>query len=161
MAAGSQAWTVFVRSSNGIVGSNPTQGMDVCIVCVYSVFVWSCVYEAAMWWVDNSSKVSDQLCIGLRNWKTGQGPTKGCRAIDYDDSLRLVRGGVQLGPLGRENRSTRRKPAPAPLCPPQIPLVSEVGSRRLTAWAMARSRLRVTFMHFLQRKNNKLISISK
>jgi hypothetical protein len=23
--------------------------------------------------------------------------------------------------IGRENRSTRRKPAPAPICPPQIP----------------------------------------
>jgi hypothetical protein len=27
-------------------------------------------------------------------------------------------GGIKIG---RENRSTRRKPAPAPLCPPQIP----------------------------------------
>jgi hypothetical protein len=42
---------------------------------------------------------------------------------------------------GRGNRSTRRKPAPAPLCPPQIPLdqtrartrVASVGSQRLTA----------------------------
>jgi hypothetical protein len=36
----SKAWTVFARSNTGIVGSNPTQGMD---VCVYSVFVLSCV----------------------------------------------------------------------------------------------------------------------
>jgi hypothetical protein len=62
--------------------------------------------------------------------------------------IRLVGGGVQLRPLGtavtawpivpatgdyddgefggikivRGNRSARRKPAPAPLCPPQIPL---------------------------------------
>jgi hypothetical protein len=27
--------------------------------------------------------------------------------------------------IGRGNRSTRRKPAPAPLCPPQIPLDRE------------------------------------
>jgi hypothetical protein len=48
--------------------------------------------------------------------------------------------------IGRGNRSTRRKPAPAPLCPPQIPLdqtrartrAAAVGSQRLTAWAMAR-----------------------
>jgi hypothetical protein len=80
---------------------------------------------------------------------------------------RLVGGGVKLGPLGtaatdwpnvpapgdyddgefggmkisRGNRSTRRKPAPAPLCPPQIPLdqirdrtqAAAVGSQRLTA----------------------------
>jgi hypothetical protein len=47
---------------------------------------------------------------------------------------------------GRENRSTRRKPAPAPLRPPQIPFdqtrvwtrATAVRSQRLTAWAMAR-----------------------
>jgi hypothetical protein len=41
------------------------------------------------------------------------------------------------------------KPAPAPLCPPQIPLdqtrdqtrAAAVGSQRLTAWAMARPYL--------------------
>jgi hypothetical protein len=36
VAARSKAWTVFARSNAGIVGSNPTRGMD---VCVYSVFV--------------------------------------------------------------------------------------------------------------------------
>jgi hypothetical protein len=48
--------------------------------------------------------------------------------------------------IGRGNRSTRRKPAPAPLCPPQIVLdqtrlwtwAAAVGRQRLTAWAMAR-----------------------
>jgi hypothetical protein len=76
----------------------------------------------------------------------------------------MVGGGVQMGPLGtaainrptvpapgdyhreiggmigRGNRSTRRKPAPVPLCPPQTPhaartrtRVAEVGSQRLTA----------------------------
>jgi hypothetical protein len=43
--------------------------------------------------------------------------------------------------FGRGNRSTRRKPAPAPLCPPQIPhdqtlartRTAAVGSQRLTA----------------------------
>jgi hypothetical protein len=34
---------------------------------------------------------------------------------DYDD------GEVGGTKIGRGNRSTRRKPAPAPLCPPQIP----------------------------------------
>jgi hypothetical protein len=32
----SKAWTVFARLKAGIVGSNPTRGID---VCVYSVFV--------------------------------------------------------------------------------------------------------------------------
>jgi hypothetical protein len=43
--------------------------------------------------------------------------------------------------IGKGNRSTRRKPAPAPLCPPQILLdqtrartqAAAVGSQRLTA----------------------------
>jgi hypothetical protein len=38
--ARSKARTVFACSDDGIVGSNSTQGMDVC-VCVYSVFVLS------------------------------------------------------------------------------------------------------------------------
>jgi hypothetical protein len=51
--------------------------------------------------------------------------------------------------IGRGNQSTRRKPAPAPFCSPQIPLdqtrartrAAAVGSQRLTAWAMARPLL--------------------
>jgi hypothetical protein len=54
---------------------------------------------------------------------------------DYDDG---EFGGMKSG---RGNRSTRRKPAPAPLCPSQIPLdqtrartgAAAVGSQRLTA----------------------------
>jgi hypothetical protein len=47
--------------------------------------------------------------------------------------------------ISRANRSTRRKPAPVPLHPPQTPhaartltRVAAVGSQRLTAWATAR-----------------------
>jgi hypothetical protein len=57
---------------------------------------------------------------------------------DYDD-------GEIGGMIGRGNRSTRRKPAPMPLCPPQTPHATRtrtqtpaVGSQRLTAWATAR-----------------------
>jgi hypothetical protein len=54
---------------------------------------------------------------------------------DYDNG---EFGGMKIG---KGNRSTRRKPAPATLCPPQIPLdqtqartqVTAVGSQRLTA----------------------------
>jgi hypothetical protein len=35
----SEARIVFARSKAGIVGLSPTQGMDVCIVCIYSMFV--------------------------------------------------------------------------------------------------------------------------
>jgi hypothetical protein len=63
--------------------------------------------------------------------------------IDEDDCG--ATGGIMIG---RGNRSTRRKPAPAPFCPPQIPhdqtrartRATAVGSQRLTAWAMARPK---------------------
>jgi hypothetical protein len=88
------------------------------------------------------------------------------RPLKFFFEIGIVGGGVQLGPLGtaatnrpivpapsdydareiggmigRGNRSTRRKPALVPLCPPQIPhdlnwartLAAAVGSRRLTA----------------------------
>jgi hypothetical protein len=59
-----------------------------------------------------------------------------------DDEWGVVGGMI----IGRGNRSTRRKTTPVPLCPPQIPhdltwdrtRAAAVGSRRLTAWAMAR-----------------------
>jgi hypothetical protein len=59
-----------------------------------------------------------------------------------DDECGAV-GGMKID---NGNRSTLREPAPVPLCPPQIPhyltwartRAAAVGSRRLTAWAMAR-----------------------
>jgi hypothetical protein len=51
-------------------------------LCVYSVFVLSCVQVAALRLADPPSKESYRLCIGSRNWKRNQGPTKGCRTID-------------------------------------------------------------------------------
>jgi hypothetical protein len=59
VAARSKAWTVFARSNAGIVGSNPTEGG---CLCVYSVFVLSCVYVAVLQRVDHSSKESYRLC---------------------------------------------------------------------------------------------------
>jgi hypothetical protein len=37
MAARSEPWTVFARLNAGIVGSNPTQGVDVCVCVVLCV----------------------------------------------------------------------------------------------------------------------------
>jgi hypothetical protein len=51
---------VFARSNIAIVGSNPTQGMDVCVY-VYSVFVLSCVQVAALRRADHSAKESYRL----------------------------------------------------------------------------------------------------
>jgi hypothetical protein len=54
-------------------------------------------------------------------------------------------GAICVTRIGKENRSTQRKPAPVPLCPPQIPndltwartRAAVLGSPRLTDWAMA------------------------
>jgi hypothetical protein len=62
----------------------------------------------------------------------------------YDDSWMWEVGGIRIR---GGNRSTRRKAAPVPLCPPQIPhdltgvwtVTSEVGSRQLVAWATTRT----------------------
>jgi hypothetical protein len=58
-AARSKASTVFTRSNAGIVGSNPTQGMNIC-VCVDSVYVLSCV--AALRRADHTFEESYRLC---------------------------------------------------------------------------------------------------
>jgi hypothetical protein len=62
-------------------------------------------------------------------------------------------GGEIGGMIGRGNRSTRRKPSPVPLCPPQTPHAARtrtraaaVGNQRLTAWATARP-LDPRFLH--------------
>jgi hypothetical protein len=71
---------LFARSNVRIVGSNTTQGIDVCM-CVYSVFVLPSVQVAALRRADHLSKESYRLCKKLQNWRWGQGPTKECRAI--------------------------------------------------------------------------------
>jgi hypothetical protein len=78
------------------------------------------------------------LCTAATDWPIVPAPG------DYDGEF----GGMKFG---RGNPSTRRKPAPAPLCPLQIPLeqtrdrtrAAAVGSQRLTAKAMARPYLDV------------------
>jgi hypothetical protein len=65
-------------------------------------------------------------------------------APDDDDGWWWVWSGRWM--IGRGNRSTRRKPAPVQLCPPQIPpdltrvrtRGDAVWNRRLTTWATAR-----------------------
>jgi hypothetical protein len=62
VAARSEAWTVFALTNTGFVGSNPAQGMDVCLrlfcVCVGSGLAtgWSPVQGVL------------PTVLGLRNW---------------------------------------------------------------------------------------------
>jgi hypothetical protein len=67
---------------------------------------------------------------------------------DYDD-------GEIGGMIGKGNRSTRRKPAPVPLCPPQTPHAARtqtraaaVGSQRLNAWTTARPCLQLLLLRY-------------
>jgi hypothetical protein len=80
---------------------------------------------------------------GIRLSPLGTSATNQPRMVD--DECGPV-GGMRIG---SGNRSTRSKPAPVPLCPPQIPYdltwartrAAAVGSRRLTALAMARPKI--------------------
>jgi hypothetical protein len=60
----------------------PLKGMDVCM-CVYSVFLLSCVQVVALRQADPPSKEVYRLCKKrLRNWRRGQSPTKGWSITD-------------------------------------------------------------------------------
>jgi hypothetical protein len=54
VAAQAKAWTIFARSNTGIMGSNPTQDMDVCVrlFCLHAVV---CVQTAALQMADPPS----------------------------------------------------------------------------------------------------------
>jgi hypothetical protein len=76
---------------------------------------------------------------------------------DYDN-------GEIGGMIGRGNRSTRRKPAPVPLCPPQTPHVARtrtraaaVGSQRLTA--ELRHGLGIFLLCTIDREHSQLVSL--
>jgi hypothetical protein len=62
VAARSKAWTVFARLNDWILGSNPTEGMDVCL-CLFGVYTGSGLETG---W----SPIQGVLptILGLRNW---------------------------------------------------------------------------------------------
>jgi hypothetical protein len=62
-------------------GLNHTQSMHVSIARLIPFCVVLCVRRGLMTGWSPPSKESYRLCIGSRNWKSGQGPRKGCRAI--------------------------------------------------------------------------------
>jgi hypothetical protein len=94
---------------------------------------------------EDSSCLFFIIVSGVRLSPLGTAATTGVlyqpQMIDDGDCGEI--GGMKIG---GGNRSTRRKPAPAPLCPPQMPhdetrartRAAAVGSQGLTAWAMAR-----------------------
>jgi hypothetical protein len=64
---------------------------------------------------------------------------------DYDD-------GEIGGMIGRGNQSTRRKPAPVPLCPPQTPRAARTRTR---AAVVGSQRLTAAYTHRTTQKQNK------
>jgi hypothetical protein len=118
---------------------------------------WMLNYDLECMW--NKASVINFLIIlsGVRLSPLGTAATIDLlyqpRMID-DDEIGVI-GGMKIG---RGNRSTRRKPAPMPLCPPQIPhdltwgrtRAAAVGNQRLTAWAMARPEFVIVSSIYLE-----------
>jgi hypothetical protein len=75
----SKAWTGFSRSKAGIVGLNPTQGMDVCAY-LFCVCVLSCVQVAALQRADPSSMEAYRLC--KKDQETEKGANAQQRAVE-------------------------------------------------------------------------------
>jgi hypothetical protein len=73
--ARSKAWTVSARWNTGIVGSNPTRGMDVCVRLLH-VRVFLCIGRGVA-----TAHAPSKESYRQRNWKSGQSQRKGCRAI--------------------------------------------------------------------------------
>jgi hypothetical protein len=72
---------LFARSNAGIVGSNPTRGMDVCVLlfCVYAVVRVG--RGLARDWSPIQGVIPTVYMITTEN--SDQGPTNSCRAIEW------------------------------------------------------------------------------
>jgi hypothetical protein len=76
MAAWSKAWTVFTRSTTGIMVSNPTRGMDVC-VRLFCVNVFLCVGKQSCDGLITRPR-SPTVCVKkITKLKKRSGPNKG------------------------------------------------------------------------------------
>jgi hypothetical protein len=114
--------------------------------CNYLAIRFYFEIETTLWRRDGLQAGEETtIVVFFLNWYSGVwspiGSTRHCghqwptvpAPGDYDD-------GEISGMIGRGNQSTRRKPAPVPLCPPQIPHAAQtrtraaaVESQRLTA----------------------------
>jgi hypothetical protein len=111
----------------------------------YNVIVSGLLYYKSLLWEHEEIIFFIIIPSGVRLSPLGAAATTGLLyqpQMLYDGDC----GAIGVMTIGRGNRSTRRKPVPVPLCPPQIPhdltwaqtWAAVVGSQRLTASAMAR-----------------------
>jgi hypothetical protein len=78
VAALSKAWTAFVHSNAGIVGSNPNQGMDVCVSLFY-VYIVLCVGSGL---ATGPSPVQEVLPTVYRSKKLKKRPRSNKRTVE-------------------------------------------------------------------------------
>jgi hypothetical protein len=76
------AWTLFARSEAGIVGSNPTQRHRCLCLRLFSFCIVLCVGSGLVTGWSLIQRALPTVYKRLRNWRRGQGPTKGCRTVD-------------------------------------------------------------------------------
>jgi hypothetical protein len=79
------ARTVFTRSNTGVVGSNPTRGIDVS-VRLFCVCVVLCVGSGLATGLSPVRGVLPAVCR-LRNWKSWKGPAKGYRSREKKERI--------------------------------------------------------------------------
>jgi hypothetical protein len=83
MAERSVAWTVFVRSDTGVVGLNPTRGMDV-YLCLFCLCCPVLTQRPCSGLIPRPRNPTD--CVWLKNCKNrGQGPSRNVAPTDDDD----------------------------------------------------------------------------
>jgi hypothetical protein len=89
VAARSRAWNAFASLNTGIVGSNLAIGMD---VCVYSVFVLSCVGSglATGWLFVQGVLPIVCKCKITEPHKRRPRPDMGCSAIQEEEELKVA-----------------------------------------------------------------------
>jgi hypothetical protein len=84
------------------VAAEPKAWMSVSLFCV----LLSCVQTVALQWADLCPRSPTDCVKRLRNWKSGQGPTKDCRATDRQIYTKLIYKFLSFSDILEEGLST-------------------------------------------------------
>jgi hypothetical protein len=96
MAARSKAWTLFVRSNSGIVCSNQTQGMDICVLLFYVCVVLCVGRGLATGWFPVQGGLPSVYKIRILK-RRPRSTKKDCRVIDKSilNNMTTFRWGIE------------------------------------------------------------------